>query len=384
MSNDVAIVGGSASGLYTALLLAQQGHKVRVYEAAERIAPQCRSLIVTKKAKELLGEPAEQATVHTIRNYELFTDGRVARISLKDPELVLERASLVENLASLAEDAGVEVLTGRKFQGLGSGGKGHRLEISDGDGNKQESAETLVGADGARSSVAKSVGLSQVSTLPLIQAIVELPQDQAPDTTRVWFLPEETPYFYWLIPHSRSHGVLGLIGTDWDQSRDSLERFIQRKSLAASGFQSAEVPVNKRWIPPRARIDSGNVYLVGDAAGQVKVTTVGGIVTGFKGALGVAETISKGRYSPELRSLRCELWLHRTIRRALHGFAPGDYSSLLDMLNPSVRHLLAVYTRDEAVRLLMRVLTRQPRLMTLGIRGLLKSRFSPGTGSSGS
>ena len=72
---------------------------------------------------------------------------------------------------------------------------------------------------------------------------------------------------------------------------------------------------------------------MGDAAAQVKVSTVGGIVTGFRGALGVAEAILNGGASRELRSLRRELDFHLLLRRSLHGFQQSDYSYLVDLLN---------------------------------------------------
>ncbi len=124
----------------------------------------------------------------------------------------------------------------------------------------------------------------------------------------------------------------------------------------------------------RRRIGNGDVYLVGDAAAQVKVSTVGGIVTGFRGALGVVQSILSGGPSEELRSLRRELETHRLIRRSMHHFQQRDYSRLVDLLNASARQSLANIHRDEATRLLWNVVRRQPRLLLLGLRGLLMGR----------
>jgi len=125
------------------------------------------------------------------------------------------------------------------------------------------------------------------------------------------------------------------------------------------------------WVPVKRQVGAGSVYLVGDAAGQVKVTTVGGIVTGFRGALGVAEAILNGGSSRELRMLRRELDLHLLLRRSLHDFQQSDYSRLVDLLNAPAIQSLGEYSRDEAWRILWRVCLRQPRLLLLGLRGLL-------------
>jgi flavin-dependent dehydrogenase len=118
-------------------------------------------------------------------------------------------------------------------------------------------------------------------------------------------------------------------------------------------------------------VGGGKVYLVGDAAGQVKVTTVGGIVTGVRGAEGVAEAILNGGRSRKLTSLRRELNLHLLIRRALHHFQQADYSRLVDLLNSPAKTSLSTYTRDEAARVLWHICRNQPRLLLLGLRGLL-------------
>ena len=127
-----------------------------------------------------------------------------------------------------------------------------------------------------------------------MQAIVELPDDMSPESTRVWFEPEDTPYFYWLIPEGSGRGGLGLIADekpDGKNPQEALKSFMEKQGLKAMEFQAAKIPLYLKWIPVHRRVGAGDVYLVGDAAGQVKVSTVGGIVTGFRGAQGVADEL---------------------------------------------------------------------------------------------
>src|SRR5262249_53446703 len=139
-------------------------------------------------------------------------------------------------------------------------------------------------------------------------------------------------------------------------------------------WQGARIPVYRRWVPVRRRLGNADVYLVGDAAAQVKVSTVGGIVTGFRGALGVAHSLLCDGWSRELASLRRELDTHRLIRRTMHHFRQDDYSKLVDLLNASARQSLGEINRDESTRLLWNVVRRQPKLVLLGLRGLLMGR----------
>jgi flavin-dependent dehydrogenase len=373
---SVAVVGGSAAGLLTATVLARQGASVRVFERIETLDHPERTLIVTNRMRALLGRAAESSIVNEIRRFELFTDGRSATFELNQPDLVVERRALIQGLAQEAQRAGAGLEMGRRFHSLHSNKDGLMLEVERcSDGSREEiHADTIVGGDGAASRVARAAGWSPLDTVPLVQAIVPLPKDMAPDTVRVWFVPQDTPYFYWLIPESPTRGALGLIGEAGPETRKHLENFLEKRGLAPIEFQGARIPVYTGWVPVRRQVGNSSVYLVGDAAAQVKVTTVGGIVTGFRGALGVAEAILNGGSSRALRELRRELDLHLMLRRSLHDFQQDDYSELVDLLNDAAKQSLSRYSRDEAWKILWRVCLSEPRLILLGLRGLLTSK----------
>lgn len=372
-NQNVAVVGGSAAGLFTASLLARKGVPVRVFERIETLEPAERTLIVTHRMRSLLGAAAERSIVNEIRRFELFTDGRSANVSLKHPDLVIERRALIQGLAEEAQRAGASLALGHRFHALHPNGRGIVLEVEHCASGRREGvrSDMIVGGDGASSRVARAAGWSPLETVPLVQAMVALPKDMQADTARVWFVPQDTPYFYWLIPESPTRGALGLIGENGPDTRRHLERFLEKRKLDPIEFQGARIPVYKKWVPVRRQVGNGSVYVVGDAAGQVKVTTVGGIVTGFRGALGVAEAILYGGASAELRSLRRELNLHLLLRRSLHDFQQSDYSRLVDLLNAPAIQSLGDYSRDEAWKILWRVCLKQPRLLLMGLRGLL-------------
>jgi digeranylgeranylglycerophospholipid reductase len=372
-SQRVAVIGGSAAGLFTASLLARRGVDVRVLERIETLEPEARTLIVTDRMRALLGQAAEASVVNEIRRFELFTDGRAATISLNRPDLIIERRALIQRLAEEARSAGAKIDMGRRFRALEPNSKGLRVEVERStDGGREEiHADTVVGGDGAASSVARSAGWAPLETVPLLQAIVPLPKDMAADTVRVWFVPQDTPYFYWLIPESPTRGALGVIGESGPDTKLCLEQFLKKRKFDPIEFQGARIPVYKRWVPVERKLGNGSVYLVGDAAAQVKVSTVGGIVTGFRGALGVAEAILNGGPGRELRSLRRELDFHLLLRRSLHGFQQSDYSYLVDLLNDPAKRSLGQCSRDEAWKMLWHVCLRQPRLVLLGLRGLM-------------
>jgi digeranylgeranylglycerophospholipid reductase len=372
MSGSVVVVGGSAAGFLTAAKVAAAGREVRVLDAKCGLDPAPRSLIVTHHFREQLREVAASSIVNEIRRFELFTDGRSAEIALNKPDLIIERARLIPALAKEATKAGAKLSFNTRFLGLGPNSRGLRLELESSGSREELHADHVVGADGATTRVGRSAGWPPVETVPLVQAIVKLPKNCPRDTTRVWFVPDDTPYFYWLIPENDSRGALGIIGEGSGQeTKKRIEQFLQKKQMEPLAWQGARIPVYRKWIPVERRVGNGKVFLVGDAAAQVKVSTVGGIVTGFRGAQGVADALLGVEGNRELRALRFELATHWLIRKTLHHFEQKHYSYLVDLLNSATRESLGEIHRDHSTRLLWNVLRRQPRLILLGLRGLL-------------
>jgi len=369
-ANEVIVVGGSAAGFSTAAHLANGGRTVRVLESQPGLDPLPRTLIVTDHFRGQLNGAGNASIVNEIRRLELFTDGRSATISLKRPDLIIERSRLIRALAAEAEAAGARIEYDTRFLGLAPNGSGLQVEADQGGRRVELFARSVVGADGAVSRVARAAGWPPVKTAPLVQALVRLPKDCPADTTRIWFIPDDTPYFYWMIPESADRAALGVIGEHGRDTKRAFDRFLETKGFEPLEWQGARIPVYRQWVPIHRSVGSGEVYLVGYAAAQVKVSTVGGIVTGLRGARGVADAIL-GNGRSELRALRRELATHWLIRRALHYFGQDDYRQLVDMLNVSTRESLAEINRDEATRLLWNVVRRQPGLVLLGLRGLL-------------
>jgi len=372
-TKDVVVVGGSAAGLYTAASVARGGRQVHVLESKPTLDPAPRTLIVTNHFRSQVNGSAGASILNEIRRFELFTDGRSASVSLKHPDLIIERSRLIRSLAQEAGAAGTKFAYDTRFLGLSPNGNGLHVDVDRAGHREQIHADCVVGADGAVSRVARAAGWPPVETVPLVQAVIKLPKDCPRDTTRVWFVPDDTPYFYWLIPESEDRAALGVIGEQGRDTKRCFDRFLEKKGFEPLEWQGARIPVYRKWVPVQRRVGNSEVYLVGDAAAQVKVSTIGGIVTGFSGAKGVSNAILKtGR--GELLALRRELGTHWLIRRALHHFQQQDYCKLVDMLNDSTRESLGEINRDESTRLLWTVFRKQPKLVLLGMRGLLLGR----------
>lgn len=371
---DIAVVGASSAGLYAATLLARAGRRVVVWEQEPQPAPARRILIVTRQLEGFLGPLPGWLVLNRIRVMAMAS--RAARIAIPlDPsDLVVERADLVRFLTQQALAVGVEIHYGHRFQGFMAEAGRTMLCFQAEDGSVVYiNAGAAIGADGAFSAVGKAAGIKGPPVVPLLQAEVRLPPGWDPAVTQVWFETGETRFFYWLIPATAERGVVGLIGSNRLELPVLLRRFLERLGLQAIGYQGGWAALHHPGLRPWGWVGSLPVFLVGDAAGQVKVTTVGGTVTGLWGARAVARALLQGtEYGRELRPLKRELDLHWALRLLMDRLDNAGYDDLVQGMTPAVQAFLGRHSRDEVATAFWRLPFLQPKLALLGLRLLLR------------
>lgn len=372
----VIVAGASISGLFTAYLLAKEGVEVEVYERASILGWPPRTLIVTSELKNVLHFLPEEAIINQVRYLELFSKSKSAKLELRIPDLVIEREIFVNLLARFAQEAGAKIVLKHQCEGFAQFGKKVVVYLRNLETNEERrtSTDILVGADGTRSSVTHAASHNGHLLTALLQARVLLPDNVKSDTFQVWFDSDRTKYFFWLIPESDRTAAVGLIADDDRQAEACLTEFLRDRQMEPLEFQSAMVPMHRFGYVEGVLSESRNVFAVGDAAAQVKVTTVGGVVTGLHGAKALAHAILSGRnYSKSLRELKRELNLHVLVRQVLNRFNEEDYDELLGMINGGVKDILEECTRDELKQMFFRMIWTEPRLIKLGAKAFLKS-----------
>jgi flavin-dependent dehydrogenase len=372
----VSVIGASVPGLFTAYLLAKEGVEVEVYEKGGVLGWPSRTLIVTNKINEILDFVPQEAIINTVKYIELYSRSRSVRLELSSPDLVVEREKLLNLLARLAKEASAKMVFNHRFEGFAQFGRKIAVSLRNLETGEEHrtSTDILIGADGALSSVARAASCNGHHLSALLQTRVSLPGSASSDTSRVWFDPDRTKYFYWLIPESDQVASVGLIAEDLKRAESALEAFIQRQQLEPFEFQSAPVPMHRFELMSSVHAGDRNVFVVGDAAGQVKVTTVGGVVTGLHAARALSTAVLNGRnYRKELRELKRELDLHLLIRRVLNWFDDKDYDALIAMLDGGLKDILEESTRDELSKSFLDLIVKEPRLITLGTKAFLKS-----------
>jgi flavin-dependent dehydrogenase len=386
----IIIIGASTPGLFAASLLSKAGADVEVYERSSALDFAPRTLIVTDKISEVLGFVPKEVILNEVRYVELFSKSRATTVQLARPDLIIERQKLLILLARMAEEAGAKIFLGRRFlsftssgngggngngNGGGNGAKGVNVVFRDSSActNRQAQADVLIGADGVFSGVARSASHNGHFQTALLQARVRINNEVARDTYRVWFDPARTKYFYWLIPESDEMAAVGLIADDARQAGSALKSFLREQGMEPIDYQASMVPMHKFQYFARVNEIGRNVFLIGDAAAQVKVTTVGGVVTGLRGARAVVEAILNGRKTgKEISKLKRELDLHLLVRRLLDSFNDMDYDRLIDFLHRDLSEVVSNQTRDDLSRMYLDLVSSQPKLLVLGAKAFLR------------
>lgn len=363
----ICIVGASIAGLFAAWRLAAAGRSVVVYERdGGAMAP--RTLIVTPHLRRWWPEFPAEGIRHRITGFDLWAGGVRRTIPLAEPDWVIERAEVRAWLEQLARKAGAEIRRGWAFAGR----EGDRLVFRRTDGAEhREAGSVLLAADGAASRVVRAFGLPRPPRLLVLQARVRLPPWVHPERAAVWLVPEDTPYFYWLIPESPRFGVLGLAAEPGQPIRQRLDRFLERMGLEPLAYQGGSVAAYRPGLPFRVHREGWTIFPIGDAGGQVKVTTVGGTVTGLWGAAAAAAALL-GKGEGLARGLAGELWVHWFLRRILGRLTGEDYERLLQGLNRRAVGTLGRIPRDAFAGGALRLLLAQPTLLGPALRALLR------------
>ena len=195
-----------------------------------------------------------------------------------------------------------------------------------------------------------------------MQAKVKLKTDI--EAFETYFSNEDFPQFFgWVVPESEDTARLGL--GSFSNAKEHFYRFLEKRagSKEVLCWESGIFPL----YDPSKVIQKDNVYLIGDAAAQVKATTGGGIIPSLKAAEILCNCIvNKKDYNKEFKKRKAgkELLLHLKIRNILNKFSDKDYGYLLGLMNQDrIKKTLKKYDRDQPIPLVLSLLLKEPRFL---------------------
>jgi len=281
---DVLIAGGSVAGLTTARECSSKGNSTIVIEEDHEIGtPEHCGGMVSLSGLQKLGLMLDSNNFQNVvpmarirsksASFELSAE--------KQNVIVVDRRGLDKQIAKQAEDAGAQIRTRCTFKSIAKKESKYTIKTSDG----EIECKYFVDAKGLGSlKDASQNGILASAQFEVYAKWIE------GKTVEILFDSDKYPgFFMWIIPMGDGRGKIGVAGKGINTSV-ALHEFIRSKGEKYSIIRKIFAPI---WIGgPKSQFVFDRTLIVGDAAGQTKPTTAGGIFSCGMGGVLAGQAIS--------------------------------------------------------------------------------------------
>ena len=319
----VSIVGAGPSGCIAAASTSNEGHKVMLYEEHSKIGiPERCGGLLSKTAItwfEGMGVKLRKVMTNKIFGTEIHSGKTSLLIKDRTPKaFVIRRAEFDRQCAYFAEENGAKIILSQR--------------LSPNNIRQLNNNSFIIGSDGPHSTVAKTLKFPEIADYAIAyqKDITNLSlSKQETGTTQIYLYKNS---FGWLIPLNKDRAHVGLLFFKnpelrrFDWFLGEIREKVSKNRLKTENFFTDIIPVSVR-----PRIQKKNAYLVGDAAGQVKATSGGGIYYGCRSAWLAGKTLETKDYEQKWRKeIGGSLEQHNLLRRIVNKIDPGHLGNLLE------------------------------------------------------
>jgi len=278
---DVIIAGGSVAGLLCAREISSKGFSVLVIEEDYEIGTpeHCGGLVSIAGLEELGVIPFRKTFDHMIESADVTSpNGNSFTINSKNQKVIeISRRELDKQIAFQAQKNGAVIKVRTSFQEITDTG----IRTNEG----EIDCKIFVDARGVSSIIHKDrTGILSSAQYEIYANWIKKGK------VEVIFDQEKYPgFFAWIIPSNEGKGKVGVAGRGINVS-ETMENILKDKG-EFSTIRKIFAPI---WINgPIKNFVEGKTVIIGDAAGQAKPTTAGGIFTSGMGGVYAGQAISK-------------------------------------------------------------------------------------------
>lgn len=274
---DIAVIGAGPIGSYTAYLLARRGFGVGVFEKRSEVGNGvvCTG-VIGAKAFERFNLPPESIVAKI--DTAVFISPAGQRLVYEPKEVfahVVDRDIFDRMILQHAIDAGAEVLFDRHVSDVERHDRCYSVRTQ----NQAYRARAVVLATGLDYSLHDRVGLDRPERF-MYGAQVDLPLANPCSRIEVHLGQDFAPgSFGWVVPYRNGSAHVGVITEQ--NGRSWLTKMVAQRVGNGTSFDPAAIKVKRIAHGPAERSGQGTILAVGEAAGQVKTTTGGGIYYGL-------------------------------------------------------------------------------------------------------
>lgn len=350
----IAIVGAGPSGSYLASQIAKEKETIIFEEHPEVGNPiQCTGILSSSSSALKIKIP-EEIILNRIKKVELISPNNSSiTFNLKEPDLITNRMELDKFLAKEAVDNGAKLELSHRFVNYENG----KINVRYKGEIKTFEVDALIGADGPNSQVAKSSNLYGDRRFWIARQCRVKIKNQDPELFKVYFGKDVSPDFFgWVVPEDDKIARVG-IGSE-KNAEFYFKSFLNKLgNPEIIDYQAGLIPI----YDPKPKRCNENVYLIGDAALQVKAISGGGIIKGMLAAEELSKSLLKDMDYEKLwrKRIGMDLLINLKIRQMLNNFSDEDYNKLINLANESS---LTSFNREFPKKTLIKSIFKNPRL----------------------
>lgn len=354
MDFDCIVVGGGPAGLIASKEMASAGCSVCVIEEHQEIGypVKCSGLFSVSGLKELGIKLDSSVVAATIKGGKFYSPSGSEILAYSDVERarVVERKMFDKHLAREAIRAGAKIKLRTRVTDIKTDDGGVSVKTNGLDGEEVFKSRLLIGADGISSNVARWSNIKTGPRKVVSCAQIEVESaDVESDVAEMYFGREYAPNFYaWIMPK----GDVYEVGVGSSGSKHTplalLKKFMTEHPIASKKIQSKSMlEVNIGGIPlgyPEETVGQ-RTMIIGDAAGQVKSSTGGGVITGGIAAKiagkAAVKAIGEEDFSKEFlkreyeerwkAELGTDLQVHSALRDMFDGLSDKELDNLFEI-----------------------------------------------------